>query len=61
MKGESIKNERSLSSASATKKSPSPSRAWAPTVFNRPPTTIVGSKPAFPRTAAIIDVVDVLP
>ena len=43
--GVSSRKERSYSSASATRKSPLPRRAFVPRMRTRPPTTIVGSKP----------------
>jgi len=54
-------NEPSLSSASATSKSPRPSRAWLPSALTLPPITIVGSSPPFASTFATSDVVVVLP
>src|SRR5581483_10065601 len=59
--GNNFKNERSLSSASATISSPRPSRALLPNALSRPPITAVGSSPARSSTSAIIDVVVVLP
>src|SRR5438093_376812 len=59
--GDSSRNERSLSSASSTKKSPLPKRALLPIVFRIPPTTTVGSSPARSRIVASIDVVVVFP
>src|SRR5215813_8725731 len=59
--GNSFKNERSLSSASATISSPRPSRALLPNALRRPPMTAVGSSPARSSTSATIDVVVVLP
>ena len=59
--GHSIRNDRSLSSASATMYSPRPSRALLPKALSRPPITAVGSSPARSSTSAIIDVVVVLP
>ena len=59
--GESFRNERSDSSASATMKSPLPSRAPEPSTPRRPPTTTVGSSPPLSRISATIDVVVVLP
>ena len=44
--GDSFRNERSLSSASATRYCVVPSRAFDPIASTRPPTTTVGSKPA---------------
>ena len=51
----------SLSSASATRISPCPNLALLPNDLTLPPITMVGSSPAALRTAAIIDVVVVLP
>jgi hypothetical protein len=59
--GESSRKDPSLSSASRTIYSPFPSRALLPMVFNRPPTTTVGSNPARSRIVAIMDVVVVFP
>ena len=59
--GDSFRNERSLSSASATMYSPRPSRALLPNALSRPPITAVGSSPARSSTSAIIEVVLVLP
>ena len=59
--GNSFRNDRSLSSASATINSPRPSRALLPNALSRPPITAVGSSPARSSTSAIIDVVVVLP
>ena len=59
--GDSLRNERSLSSASATMCSPLPSRALLPKARSRPPMTAVGSSPARSRASAIIEVVEVLP
>src|SRR5687768_10778404 len=59
--GHSIRNERSLSSASATMYSPRPSRAPLPNAFSLPPITASGSRPLRSSTNAIIDVVVVLP
>ena len=61
MVGESFRNEPSLSSASATKKSPRPSLAFDPSAFKRPPITMVGSRPPRARTVATIEVVVVFP
>src|SRR6187455_2939296 len=55
--GNNFKNERSLSSASATISSPRPRRALLPKALRRPPITAVGSSPARSSTTAIIDVV----
>ena len=60
-RGESFKNDRSLSSASATRYLPRPSLALLPNELTRPPITTVGSRPATSSTRAIIDVVVVLP
>src|SRR5690349_15168239 len=59
--GVSLRKEPSDSSASATRYSPAPSRAFAPRLSTRPPTTMVGSKRASDSTAPTIDVVVVLP
>ena len=59
--GNSFRNDRSLSSASATMYSPLPSRALLPKALTRPPMTAVGSSPARSSTNAIIDVVVVFP
>ena len=59
--GESLRNERSLSSASATRYCDLPSRAFEPMASTRPPTTTVGSSPPAASTAATIEVVVVLP
>ncbi|MNC84683.1 hypothetical protein D3C83_02420 [compost metagenome] len=59
--GHSSRNERSLSSASATMYRLSPSRALLPNVLSRPPITAVGSSPARSSACAIIEVVVVLP
>ena len=59
--GDSFKNERSLSSASATRYCDFPRRAFEPIASTRPPTTTVGSSPPAASTAATIDVVVVLP
>ena len=61
MMGESLRNERSLSSASATRYCERPVRALDPIASTRPPTTTVGSRPPAARTAATIEVVVVLP
>jgi hypothetical protein len=53
--------EASLSSASATRKRPVPSRAWVFALFSRPPITKVGSRPASASTLATRLVVVVLP
>src|SRR5213083_1653970 len=54
--GNSFRNDRSLSSASATISSPRPSRALLPNALRRPPITAVGSRPARSSISAIIDV-----
>ena len=59
--GVSSRNERSYSSASATRYSPCPSRAFVPRMWTWPPTTIVGSKPASVRTMPVREVVVVFP
>ena len=59
--GDSLRNERSLSSASTTMYSPRPSRALLPKALSRPPITAVGSSPARSSISATIDVVVVLP
>ena len=61
MVGEYFKNDPSLSSASATIKSPWPSTALVPTLFSLPPMTTVGSRPPWANTEATIEVVVVLP
>ena len=50
MIGERRRNVPSLSSASATRNSPCPSRAFVPSARSLPPTTTVGSSPASRRT-----------
>src|SRR5262245_7592618 len=59
--GHSIRNDLSLSSASATMYSLSPNLALLPNTLNRPPITAVGSRPPRSSTRAIIDVVVVFP
>ena len=59
--GNSVRNDRSLSSASTTIESPCPSLALLPNALSRPPITAVGSRPARSSTSATIDVVVVLP
>ena len=59
--GYSIRNDRSLSSASVTNHSELPSFAFEPSVSTTPPTTVVGSNPAWPRMVATIEVVEVFP
>ncbi len=61
MVGLSFRNEPSLSSASATRKSPRPSLALVPRAFRRPPMTMVGSSPPRARTVATMEVVVVFP
>ena len=61
MAGENFKKEPSLSSASATMKSPWPSTALVPMLFSLPPMTTVGSRPPSARTEATMEVVVVLP
>src|SRR5260221_500208 len=59
--GESFRNERSLSSASATRYCDFPKRAFDPIASTRPPTTTVGSSPPPAKTAATIEVVVAFP
>jgi len=59
--GKSWRKEPSLSSASATRNSLCPRRALLSKMFNRPPTTAVGSTPAWCSSTAIMEVVLVLP
>ncbi len=59
--GDSLRNDPSLSSASATRKSPWPSLALVPRAFRRPPMTMVGSSPPRARTLATMEVVVVFP
>ena len=59
--GPSNRKVPSLSSASATRNRPCPSRALLSSACRRPPMTIVGSKWAWASTVAISDVVVVLP
>ncbi len=59
--GVSRRNEPSLSSASATRRSPAPRRALEPSAAIFPPTTTVGSRPAARSTVATSEVVVVLP
>src|SRR2546425_990106 len=61
MVGVRRRNEPSLSSASATSRSPRPSLALLSITPRRPPMMIVGSSPAPARTCATIEVVVVLP
>src|SRR3990172_6021374 len=61
MVGESFRKDPSLSSASATRKSPRPSFALVSRPLRRPPMTIVGSSPPSARTVASMEVVVVLP
>ena len=59
--GESLRKERSLSSASATRYCDLPEPRIRPHRVHRPPTTTVGSRPPPASTAAIMEVVVVLP
>ncbi len=59
--GDNARKEPSLSSASATITSPSPSLALLPILASLPPITIVGSSPPDARTVAIMEVVVVFP
>ena len=61
MVGESLRNEPSLSSASATRKSPCPNLALLPVALSFPPITTVGSRPLLAITVAINEVVVVFP
>src|SRR5258708_4035176 len=61
MVGLKRRNDPSLSSASTTISRPLPSLAFEPSALSFPPTTAVGSSPAFASTVAIIEVVVVLP
>ena len=61
MVGERSKKLPSLSSASATRISPWPILALVPSMRTRPPITMVGSNPLALSTAAIMEVVVVLP
>src|SRR6266571_2371669 len=61
MVGDRRRNEPSLSSASATRRSPFPSLALLPITPSRPPMMMVGSRPAPDRSWATIEVVLVLP
>ena len=61
MAGESLRKLPSLSSASATRRSPPPSLALAPMLFSLPPVTTVGSMPAAPSMDAMSEVVVVFP
>ncbi len=61
MVGGSFKKEPSLSSASATRKSPCPRNAFVFVLFSFPPITTVGSIPPYSRTEATKEVVVVLP
>src|SRR5215471_7690397 len=56
-----MRNEPSLSSASATKSGPPPSAAPDPVAARMPPMTYPGSAPVSRSTVVIIDVVVVLP
>src|ERR1700723_521942 len=51
--GESLRNDRSLSSASAIRYCDLPSRAFEPIASTRPPTTTVGSRPPAARTGDV--------
>ncbi len=59
--GRYARNERSLSSASATKMSPVPSCAFAPDSFRLPPMANDGSAPQCCSATVSIEVVVVLP
>src|SRR5712691_4554268 len=59
--GESSRNDRSLSSASAMNVAPLPSAAPSPVSARMPPMTYDGSAPALRRMVVSIDVVVVLP
>jgi hypothetical protein len=59
--GDRNRKDASDSSASATRKSPAPSRALAPAEFSLPPMTKVGSSLPSARQLAISEVVVVLP
>ena len=59
--GSSSRNEASLSSASATMKSPRPSRTLVPELRMLPPIATVGSRLASSMISAISPVVVVLP
>ena len=61
MAGLSLRKDPSLSSASATMKSPFPSLALDPNALSRPPITTVGSYPPWLRIVATMEVVVVLP
>jgi hypothetical protein len=61
IEGRSHRNDRSLSSLSATKNGPSPTRTLPPRSLTRAPMTAVGSSPAAVSTSAIIAAVVVLP
>src|SRR5882762_313545 len=61
MAGERRRNDPSLSSASTTISRPLPSFALDPSAFSFPPTTAVGSRPAWATTVAIREVVVVFP
>jgi hypothetical protein len=56
-----FRKEPSLSSASATRKSPPPEPALEPRLLSLPPITTVGSRPPRASTEATIEVVVVLP
>src|ERR1035437_5183484 len=59
--GESLRKERSLSSASATRYCVAPRGAFEPSASTRPPTTTVASRPPAESTEATMEVVVVLP
>ena len=59
--GCSSRNERSLSSASATNISPSPQAAPSPVSVSTPPIAYPGSRPEVSRMVASMAVVVVLP
>ena len=61
MVGEYFRKDPSLSSASATMKSPRPSTALVLRLLSLPPTTTVGSRPPLSSTEATREVVVVLP
>jgi len=61
MAGGMWRKEPSDSSASTTMYSPLPSLALEPKALTLPPTTAVGSRPAWARVQAAIEVVVVLP
>jgi len=61
MAGDRRRKDPSLSSASTTISRPFPSFALDPSAFSFPPTTAVGSRPAWATTVAIREVVVVFP